>query len=471
MERLVRQGLDARRYVHVEAGIKLYELNEALWERGKAMPTLGGSQGQSLAGAISTGTHGGDFDRPPIADAVRAILLVGRGGRQYWLEPSTSPLSSGNALQIPGGSRDVGIVRDDAIFHAVQLSMGRCGVIYSFVIEVDEAYDLEEWRYNATWHPVRMRGFEVIRQTLLEATSDWRTAGRLRRQRSPLGSPNDVRYLQVDINPAPEDIPITLGVPPWEFHRACVTKRWATRPSARFESPASNPTHYHTDAHFVGAFRTNQGALTEPLFRSTVRTAWLSKRFDRLSRDRSYYVMAGRADPYPDFKSHMAAMWEHQWRFDSIEFFFDAENPLYLSFVDQLLEMYYTMPGRKPGYISLRFMKRSKATLAMQRWEVTVSVECAYLRGFPGTERGIQEALALGERFNAVFHWGQLQPPDYGDRIPELFGPALRDWRMAIRLVGVVPGDTFSNEYSRSHQLEPLVRAGRPSSYFLLFRR
>ena len=127
-------------------------------------------------------------------------------------------------------------------------------------------------------------------------------------------------------------------------------------------------------------------------------------------------------------------------------------------------------PDRKLGYISLRFMKQSKATLAMQRWPITVSIECAFLRGFPGTKLGIQAALALGDRFDATFHWGQLTPPGYGRRIPEIYTSRLRDWQVASAAMGIVPNDTFSTEYSQAHQLETNMTAGRSPSDLLLLK-
>jgi FAD/FMN-containing dehydrogenase len=51
-----------RSLVHVEGGMKIATLNLQLAARHLAMPTLGGSNGQSIAGALSTSTHGADFD-------------------------------------------------------------------------------------------------------------------------------------------------------------------------------------------------------------------------------------------------------------------------------------------------------------------------------------------------------------------------------------------------------------------------
>jgi FAD/FMN-containing dehydrogenase len=61
------------RLFHVEAGITIGSLNQLLADAGLAMPTLGGANGQSLAGAISTSTHGGDIRLPPLADVVQAV--------------------------------------------------------------------------------------------------------------------------------------------------------------------------------------------------------------------------------------------------------------------------------------------------------------------------------------------------------------------------------------------------------------
>ena len=74
-----------RQLVHVEAGIKIHDLHDMLESmsivkgtqhaHGFALRTLGGSGGQSLAGAISTSTHGGD-SIPPLPDMVHGIHLV-----------------------------------------------------------------------------------------------------------------------------------------------------------------------------------------------------------------------------------------------------------------------------------------------------------------------------------------------------------------------------------------------------------
>ena len=102
--------------VHVESGKRVYQLYAELDQvddfsdtrtlaaqlklfyqnsgyRGPwAFRTLGDSGGQTVFGALTTGTHGGDHREPPIADSVVAIHLVADGGKHYWIEPEHSTL-------------------------------------------------------------------------------------------------------------------------------------------------------------------------------------------------------------------------------------------------------------------------------------------------------------------------------------------------------------------------------------------
>lgn len=140
--------LKKKYFVHVEAGIKIHALNCELDSRGLAMDTLGGSNGQSLAGAISTGTHGSDVDKPPLADTVRAIHLVGPGGQEWWIERSgtraiTERTRMEQAQQTNLFCSGLRLEYNDALFNAALVSVGRMGVVYSYVVEVVDAFKLK----------------------------------------------------------------------------------------------------------------------------------------------------------------------------------------------------------------------------------------------------------------------------------------------------------------------------------------
>src|SRR5690606_29696296 len=77
--------------VTVEAGIRLEDLNTALARSGLGLPVLGSVSAQSIAGAISTGTHGSGARFGNLASAVRALRLVTADGRVLELDAASEP--------------------------------------------------------------------------------------------------------------------------------------------------------------------------------------------------------------------------------------------------------------------------------------------------------------------------------------------------------------------------------------------
>ncbi|MEM9073276.1 MAG: D-arabinono-1,4-lactone oxidase [Myxococcota bacterium] len=151
------------RLVHVEAGINLIDLNCFLdtSEPPRAIATLGGSNGQTIAGAINTSTHGANADMPPIPDLVRAIHLVGPGGKQWWIEPDRMRITREDAMRdlMARGVLDpcLELRYDDELFDAALVSMGTAGVVYSYVVEVVQRHVLQQETTLMPWPAVQDR--------------------------------------------------------------------------------------------------------------------------------------------------------------------------------------------------------------------------------------------------------------------------------------------------------------------------
>jgi hypothetical protein len=132
-----------------------------------AFHTLGGAGGQTVFGALHTGTHGGDIRMPPIADAVMAIHLVADGGRHFWIEPESflfgikAPLTDDAKLKAFygqaqfGGEANFDVTRNDDIFRSVLISAGRFGAVYSIVIAAVRQYSLHQERRLTTWEAIK----------------------------------------------------------------------------------------------------------------------------------------------------------------------------------------------------------------------------------------------------------------------------------------------------------------------------
>lgn len=133
------------------------------WLHGRQLAprTLGGAGGQSLAGVVSTGTHGGDVARPPIGDFVRAAVLVGSGGRVrvvQRLAQRAVDVGRLNALhRDQTGGVDFEEYAVDGGLEAVTTSVGRMGVVFAYVYAVEDMTGqlVYEWRYADRWSSVR----------------------------------------------------------------------------------------------------------------------------------------------------------------------------------------------------------------------------------------------------------------------------------------------------------------------------
>lgn len=129
-----------------------------------ALETAGGAGGQTIFGALATGTHGGDFGLPPMADAVEAMHLVTDGGAHFWIERSPNPnrplqlQTDQTALQklfAVLNAPSFQVVHDDDTFNSVLVAAGRFGIVYSVVLRVVRQYSLHVDRTLTTWEAIK----------------------------------------------------------------------------------------------------------------------------------------------------------------------------------------------------------------------------------------------------------------------------------------------------------------------------
>ncbi len=106
--------------VKVEAGIVLADLNERLHELGRALENLGDIDRQTLAGAISTATHGTGSNLPNLSAQVEAMEVVTGDGELH-------------ALSASGSFEDL---------LAARVGIGALGAIYSVTLRTLPAFTL-----------------------------------------------------------------------------------------------------------------------------------------------------------------------------------------------------------------------------------------------------------------------------------------------------------------------------------------
>jgi len=106
--------------VTVQAGIRLQKLNEELWTRGLAMPNLGDIAYQSIAGAISTSTHGTGVIFGGLAAQVVAMRIVAGDGSVVDCDSDHEP----------------------EVFHCARVGLGALGVVSAVTVQCVPAFNL-----------------------------------------------------------------------------------------------------------------------------------------------------------------------------------------------------------------------------------------------------------------------------------------------------------------------------------------
>lgn len=106
--------------VRVQAGITIHELSLRLAEHGLAMANLGDIDVQSIAGAISTATHGTGAKLGNISSQVRALTLV---------------LADGSTLECSAE-------QEPEVFRAARVGLGALGVIAEVTLQCVPAFTL-----------------------------------------------------------------------------------------------------------------------------------------------------------------------------------------------------------------------------------------------------------------------------------------------------------------------------------------
>ena len=106
--------------VTVQSGIPLSQLNEDLHARGLAMPNLGDIAYQSIAGAISTATHGTGAKFGGIATQVAGMRIIAGDGSIV----------------------ECSAEREPEVFHAARVGLGALGVISTVTLQCVPAFNL-----------------------------------------------------------------------------------------------------------------------------------------------------------------------------------------------------------------------------------------------------------------------------------------------------------------------------------------
>jgi L-gulono-1,4-lactone dehydrogenase len=396
------EAASALNLVRVLGGTPISVLNDRLWEMGLGLPNMGGYDAQTLAGVVSTSTHGSGLAYGPFPDLVRSLDVVASGGRVLRLEPAGGPTLANPGPLGGDAGPPIELIQDDALFHAAICGLGTLGLVHSMLIEVRERFWLNEVRTLSTW--------EEVRETLT--------------REGVLAGPD---HYELFVNPYPGSD---------GRHRLLVTRR-----SECPEPPAGTPED-KLERHFLTELESSlplTGSLVRFLARHFPRL--MTKRFDSVLKDmeddgyanRSYKVFnIGEANHLPAYSMELGI----------------AVDGRHVEAVDRILEvaairaeegLFHSSP------FSLRFTGPSSAYASMMHGQPTMMIELIMVtesRGGYTLLEGYEHRL---EDLGARPHWGQ-----YNTLTPERVAQLYPAWDKWLAAEGVLNASSvFDSPFTR----------------------
>ena len=361
-----------------QCGTAIWELSAYLKERGLSLKTSGASNGQTIAGAISTGAHGSAFDVGAVQDVVTGLHLILAPDRHIWLERSTNPVVSDSFIAL----LDAELVRDDELFNAALVSCGSFGIIHGVMIETEPLFLLEAH--------LECRPFNAALRSWMQ-TLDF--------SKATLPGGNERPYhFQVIINP----YNLKKG--------AYVTSMYKRPYHTGYTAPVSNTQGIGPgdDAPcFIGKL-TNAIPSTVPLLVNN--------------------LIAGALTPY---KNQLGILSEIFSNTDLHGKLLSAAVGIPIEHVNTVIDLLLNLNNSKgpfAGLFAFRFIKQSGALLAFTQFPYTcvVELDAAFSKTTYSFYKAVWKELEK-QNIPYSFHWGkvnELTPK----RIKKMYGAKLDAW-------------------------------------------
>ncbi len=412
-----------------QCGNLIKEVSEHVRSNGRSISTSGASNGQTIAGAISTGVHGSALDFGSVQDMVVGLnIIIGPHPEDnIYLERHTAPtLSDAFATSI-----NARVVRNDDLFHAALVGLGAFGFIHGVALVTEERFLLKRYVRRITKADAVSLG-----ETLNFATTHFRLLEEVDAQGNGL-RPYHYKLL----------------INPYNAGEAYIVELLYKKP---FRSNYSDPLPkvktflYRDIPSWIG---------------------WFAARHNR-HIPRLLELMQGQIFPKTeeDVEGTIGEMfWDSGFAGPAFACSVAVDHADMGPALDLMIHVLNTV-GPIPGAIGVRFVKASKGTLAFTKFPVTcvIEVDGVLWDNVPGMVSLAQFNTRLGQAFMDAgipftHHWGKHAAWDMTGLIDHMYGPAADAWKAhRSALLTHEMAKLFSNDFLDTTGLSEYLVAADP---------
>lgn len=407
-----------------QCGNIIKEISNFLSEHGKSLKATGASNGQTIAGCISTGVHGSAWNVGAVQDSVVGInLIIGDTAEDIvYLERHTKP-----ALNITFANRiKARIIRNDGLFNAALVGLGSFGFIHGVVIEAEDRFLLNRY--------VRKIDKDIALQ-LAQSMDFENSVFQIPGETTLNGKPSLPFHYKVFINPYIDD-------PEW------VVEIMYKKPY-RSDYPDPVPgikTAVYRDLILLFAHIAENCKNSIPKLIKILHTSILPP-VDLEITGTLGEIFWDAGFQGPSYACSLGI--DH------------SDSPKALELMVNLARK----EGPVPGIYAMRFVKRSDATLAFTKFPVTCVLEIDGLiwnakRKNISLHKFCTRIIEVLQANNIAFtlHWGKNADWSFPGLIQYMYGKSAEEW-IAYRsaLLRKETADLFSNDFLKETKLSEYV--------------
>jgi hypothetical protein len=404
----------------VQCGVSILDLNEKLEiENGgdRCIKASGASNGQTLAGATATGTHGSAYLVGAVHDAIIGMHIVTGPNSHVYIERKSYPVVSQNFINFLGAT----FIADDDMFNAAVVSFGSFGFVHGIMIETAPKFLLDK----------RTTKNIPYDKALKLAINQWDFSGIEPSFPLPVQGPNHHLYhFEVLVNPfqfAPDDA--AKGV----FLKVIYKKPFVPG----YPKPKPNPKMQYGD-ELLGIISVVLDALPASMKEKLIPGLVTKLLPQAFNANETTEGTIGEIFTNTKFRGKAAS----------------AAIGIATEHAAQVLETFVDLNSETPfpGAVALRFVKGTKALLGFTHFEKTCVLEMDGVDSKTSRNFFTKMWDKLDE-LNIPFtlHWGKINFGLDATRVEKMYGsPNISKWKACRNsLLSVDARKVFTNDFMK----------------------
>ena len=384
-----------------QCGNTIKEISETLAEHGKSLKTSGASNGQTIAGCISTGVHGAGLDIGSVQDYVVGLnLIIGPKPEDIvYIEPESKPGLSNAFAQ----SLNARVIRNDAMFYAALVGLGSFGFIHGVVIEAEPLFLIKRYVKK------------------LPKTIAFKLANTMDFEDLPFDFPEATNADGQTVKP---------------FHYKIFINQYSDDPNCVIE------IMYKTN--YVEPYPDPFPIIKESIYRDLIYV--FVKLAENFPKSIPWLVKRLRKTILPEVNEETTGMlkeifWDAPYQGPAFACSFGIDHQ-HSEKAMQVLGKLTRDEGPIPGIFALRFVKQTKATLGFTKFPVTCMIEIDGVLWKPTKKimslhdysRRMIEVLKAND-IPFTIHWGKNAAWDITNLAEHMFGDSVETWKTQRELL------------------------------------